>query len=111
MTRTFRVDIDVENDDLAIRDGQTAEILIEAEGRVAHLVPQSAMTLNDAGDLGLRLVNDDSQAQFFRVTILRDTAEGVWLTGLPDTANIIVVGQEYVVDGVRVDAAYQKATP
>ena len=111
MTRTFRVDIDVENDDLAISDGQTAEILIAAEGRVAHLVPQSAMTLNDTGDLGLRLVNDDSQAQFFRVTILRDTAEGVWLTGLPDTANIIVVGQEYVVDGVRVDAAYQKATP
>ena len=111
MTRTFRVDIDVENDDLAIRDGQTANILIAAEGKVAHLVPQSAMTLNDHGDLGLRLVNGDSQAQFFPVTILRDTAQGVWLTGLPDIANIIVVGQEYVVDGVRVDAAYKKATP
>ena len=111
MTRTFRVDIDVENNNLSISDGQTADIMIAAEGKVAHLVPQSAMTLNDAGDLGLRLVNDDSEAQFFPVTILRDTAEGVWLTGLPDTANIIVVGQEYVVDGVRVDAAYQKATP
>ncbi len=111
MTRTFRVDIDVENKDLLISDGQTADILIAAEGKVAHLIPQSALTLNDSGDLGLRLVDSKSLAQFFPVTILRDTEKGVWLTGLPETANIIVVGQEYVVDGVFVDAAYQKATP
>ena len=111
MTRTFRVDIDVENTDLAISDGQTADILIAGEEKVAHLIPQSALTLNDSGDLGLRLVDNTSRAQFFPVTILRDTAKGVWLTGLPDTANIIVVGQEYVVDGVLVDAAYRKATP
>ena len=111
MTRTFRVDIDVENKNLAISDGQTADILIAAEGKVAHLIPQSALTLNDSGDLGLRLVDDASHAQFVPVTILRDTAKGVWLTGLPETAAIIVVGQEYVVDGVLVDAAYQKVIP
>ena len=111
MTRTFRVDIEVDNKDLSISDGQTADILIGAEGQVAHLIPQSALTLNDAGDLGVRLVDENSRAKFAPVTILRDTAEGVLLTGLANKADIIVVGQEYVVDGVAVDAAYQKVTP
>ena len=111
MTRTFRVDIEVDNKDLRISDGQTADILIGAEGQVAHLIPQSALTLNDAGDLGVRLVDENSRAKFAPVTILRDTAEGLLLTGLAEKADIIVVGQEYVVDGVAVDAAYQKVTP
>ena len=111
MTRTFRVDIEVDNKDLRISDGQTAAILIGAEGQVAHLIPQSALTLNDAGDLGVRLVDENSRAKFAPVTILRDTAEGLLLTGLAEKADIIVVGQEYVVDGVAVDAAYQKVTP
>ncbi|QYX56410.1 efflux RND transporter periplasmic adaptor subunit [Roseovarius sp. SCSIO 43702] len=108
-TRTFRVEIEVPNPDLAIRDGQTAEIIIEAEGQMAHLLPQSVLTLDDEGDLGVRVVTEAEEARFIPVTLLRDTPEGVWLAGLPDTANVIVVGQEYVTDGVRVQAAFAEA--
>ena len=44
-TRTFRVEIEVPNPELAIRDGQTAEILIATDGGMAHLLPSSALTL------------------------------------------------------------------
>lgn len=101
-TRTFRVEIAVPNDDLTIRDGQTAEIAIAAEGVQAHLVPQSALTLNDEGTLGLRLVDAEDIVSFAPVTLIRDTREGVWVTGLPEEADIIVLGQEYVIAGVRV---------
>ena len=57
-TRTFRVEIEVPNKELKIRDGQTAEILIGAAGAQAHLVPGSALTLNNDGALGLRAVDD-----------------------------------------------------
>ena len=40
-TRTFRVDVEIENPDLSIRDGQTAEIAIQSDGQTAHLLPQS----------------------------------------------------------------------
>lgn len=103
-TRTFRVEVTVPNADLAIRDGQTAEIIVASEGQQAHLVPQSALTLNDAGTLGVRLVDNDDTAVFAPVTLLRDTVDGVWLTGLPDTAQIITVGQDFVIDGVPVIA-------
>jgi multidrug efflux system membrane fusion protein len=107
-TRTFRVEIEVPNDDLHIRDGQTAEIFISAEGAQAHLIRQSALTLNDDGALGLRTINSDAVVEFHPVAIMRDTPKGVWITGLPPVADIIVRGQEYVVAGVRVDPTYEE---
>jgi multidrug efflux system membrane fusion protein len=107
-TRTFRVEIQVDNKDLRIRDGQTAEIVIAAEGKKAHLLPQSALTLNDEGKLGVRTVTTDKRTEFNPVVVLRDTAEGIWLAGLPEEANVIIVGQEYVVAGVQVEASYQE---
>ena len=108
-TRTFRVDIDVANKDMSIRDGQTAEILIASTGTKAHLLPQSSLTLDDDGHLGVRIVENGDTVAFKPVTLVRDTAEGVWVTGLPETADVIVVGQEYVVDGVKVETAFREA--
>jgi len=107
-TRTFRVEIQVPNADLKIRDGQTAKIIVSADGAKAHLLPQSALTLNDDGDLGVRIVDDDSLAQFRELTLLRDTSEGVWVAGLPEVADVITIGQEYVVDGVAVVATFEE---
>lgn len=109
-TRTFRVEIDVPNSDLKIRDGQTAEILIEAEGAQAHLLPQSSLTLNDEGALGIRAVDQDNTVQFYGVDLMRDTREGVWVRGLPDMVNVITVGQEFVVDGVAVEPTFAEVS-
>lgn len=107
-TRTFRVDIRVPNPDLTLRDGQTAEIEIAAEGTNAHLLPTSAMTLNDEGTLGVRTVDDNKQVAFVPVSLLRDTPNGAWLAGLPDEADVIVIGQEYVTDGVEVAPVFRE---
>ena len=107
-TRTFLVEIDVANADLSIRDGQTAEIVIGAEGQKAHLLPQSVLTLNDEGKMGVRLVDAGSKALFQPVTLMRDTVDGIWVSGLPDKADVILVGQEFVIDGVPVAPTYQE---
>jgi len=106
-TRTFRLEIEVANADLSIRDGQTADILVEAEGQDAHLLPQSALTLDDEGHIGVRTVDADHMAGFVPVTIIRDTVDGVWVSGLDPVVDIIVVGQEYVVDGVKVEPTFR----
>lgn len=108
-TRTFRVEAQIPNSDSLIRDGQTAEILIAAAGDRAHLLPQSALTLNNEGTLGVRIVNEGNIVGFAPVTILRDVVEGVWVSGLPDQVSVIVTGQEYVIAGVDVDVTYQEA--
>ena len=108
-TRTFRVEVEVANEDLSISDGQTAEILVASDGRSAHLLAQSTLTLDDDGVLGVRTINKDNIATFMPVTLLRDTAEGVWVTDLPDEVDIITVGQEFVIDGVRVAPTFAEA--
>ena len=105
-TRTFRVDVEIANDNLAISDGQTAEIAIRSAGRTAHLLPQSSLTLNDDGQLGVRVIRE-SKAAFARVSVVRDSAEGIWVTGLGPEVDVIVVGQEYVTDGVPVAAQFR----
>ncbi len=104
-TRTFRVEIAAPNAALDIRDGMTAEIVIALRSAPAHLAPQSALTLDDAGRLGVRLA-DHGVARFAPVTILADGPDGVWLDGLPPEAEIIVVGQEFVSDGHPLSVTY-----
>ena len=106
-TRTFRVDIEVANADQSISDGQTAEILIAGAGAKAHLLPQSALTLNDEGTLGIRSIDDAAIVGFHAVNLLRDTPQGVWVTGLPPSVNVIVLGQEYVIAGVKVAPTFK----
>jgi multidrug efflux system membrane fusion protein len=108
-TRTFEVEIEVANDDLSIRDGQTAEIAISSDGVQAHLLPQSALTLNNDGALGVRMADSDNIVRFASVTVLRDTVDGIWVGGLPAQADVIVVGQDFVTEGVRVKPTYRTA--
>lgn len=107
-TRTFRTELTAPNPDLSIRDGQTAEILIEAQGVMAHLLAASTLTLDDDGALGVRTIDSDSTVKFIPVTVLRDSAEGVYLGGLPEQVDVITVGQEFVTDGVTVAPSFEE---
>lgn len=109
LTRTFQVEVEVDNADLAIRDGMTAEINISLPGVQAHLLPQASLTLDDGGRLGVRVV-EDNLAQFKPVEVIRDDARGIWISGLDAEADVIVVGQEFVNDGREVAVSYAEAT-
>ena len=108
-TKTFKIEVEADNSDLAIRDGITAEIEILASGLTAHFVPTSAMTLDDSGQLGVRAVIDGA-AHFFPARIVRDAIDGVWLSGLPDELTVIVVGHEFVSDGTPVDVVLRSTS-
>ncbi|MCV2889579.1 efflux RND transporter periplasmic adaptor subunit [Ruegeria aquimaris] len=109
-TRTFEVEITVDNPELLIRDGQTATIAISSDGAKAHRLPQSALTLNNDGKLGVRTVGPGNVVAFVPVEVVRDTPLGVWLTGLPETADVIVVGQDFVIEGVTVEPTWREAS-
>ena len=84
VTRTFRVDVEVipAEGEAPVRAGQTAEIVATGQGTEAHLLPQSALTLNDDGNLGVRVALDGDIAGFMPITVVRDSLKGVWVAGL-----------------------------
>ena len=103
-TRTFVVELEVDNEDGALRAGGTAELLIPAESVYAHRVSPALLTLDDAGNVGLKIVNSDGKVEFVAADIALANGDGVWVAGLPQTATIITVGQGFVTSGALVDA-------
>ena len=107
-TRTFRVEAAAPNPEDApggpVRDGATATLLIAHGEHAAHKAPRSALMLNDGGRLGVMLA-EDGMARFQPVEVLSDGADGVWIGGPPERAEIIITGQYYVADGAPVRAA------
>jgi membrane fusion protein, multidrug efflux system len=103
-TRSFAVEVEIPNTDGRIKDGITADAVVNVGTAPAQRLPQSALTLDDNGVLGIRTVEDGNKVAFHQITIVKDTREGVWVVGLPDTINLITVGQEYVQPGQIVDA-------
>ena len=103
-TRSFAAEIELPNADGKVLDGITASAIVNVGTAPAHLLPQSVLTLDDEGVLGIRAVGADSKVAFYPVTIVQDTREGVWVTGLPATVDVITVGQEFVIPGQTVKA-------
>ncbi len=103
-TRTFRVELEVDNASGEYRGGMTAELMIPAETIFAHRVSPSLLTLDDEGNLGIKIVNDLGQVEFYPADIAMSSNEAVWIGGLPHTASIITVGQGFVNEGAVVNS-------
>jgi multidrug efflux system membrane fusion protein len=103
-TRTFTVELEVDNSDGRLRAGGTAELQVPAERVLAHRISPSLLTLDDAGNIGLKIINDEGEVEFVVADVALSTNDGVWVAGLPDLATIITVGQGFVVPGTMVSA-------
>ncbi len=106
-TRTYPIEIQVDNADLSLRSGITAEIQLPLDQVVAHHLSPALLALDDGGDIGIRTLDEDQRVVFNHVKILDDDNTGVWLTGLPERATVITVGQELVVAGERVEVEFE----
>lgn len=103
-TRTFGVELEIDNSDGALRIGGTAELRIPAEEVLAHRISPSLLTLDAAGNVGVKIISDDGLVEFVMADIALSSSDGIWLTGLPQDATIITVGQGYVQSGTWVNA-------
>ena len=102
-TRTFRVEIKVDNKDRTIRDGVSAEIFINSKEVFSHKISPAILSLNDQGKLGIRTVDENNAVEFREIEILEDTTDGLWVSGLKENERIITLGQEYVFQGQTVN--------
>ena len=101
-TRTFRVELEVANKDLQLRDGMTAELTINAGEVVASRVPQSVLTLAGDGRLGVRVLQNN-RVVIRPIQIIKDDQDGAVVTGLGASEMVIVRGGEFTRDGREVD--------
>ncbi|MEX0617876.1 MAG: efflux RND transporter periplasmic adaptor subunit [Pseudohongiellaceae bacterium] len=114
VSRSYRIEVELETDGVIIRDGITSEILVDAEEVEAHLIPASALTLNDAGQIGVKILDNTNTVGFATINIIGDETNqlnpGIWVTGLPEQVNLITHGQEIVFPGQQVQSDYNWST-
>lgn len=101
-TRSFRMELEVENSDHSIPAGITAELFLPRKTVKAHRISPAILTLTDEGLLGVRSV-EDGKVVFHEVEIVHQDSDGAWITGLPEEVTLITVGQEFVRDGQEVN--------
>jgi len=106
MTRTYPVEITVDNEDYSIRSGLTVSVRIGLGEVQAHLISPVLFALNDRGELGVRILDKSNRVEFSAVRVIEDGPTGVWVTGLPRTTRLITVGQEFVVAGETVEPVF-----
>lgn len=101
-TRTFRIELEIDNPEGRLKSGVTADIIVPLAAKPAMLIPPSILTLSDEGVVGLRLVNKGREVEFRPVEILSEQPEGLWIKALPLSSTVITVGQDYVKAGQTV---------
>jgi multidrug efflux system membrane fusion protein len=102
-TRTFLAEITVDNPDSALPSGLSAKVSIPTGAARGHFISPAILSLSTAGELGVKVVSAGNVVEFAPVSIVRAQRDGVWITGLPETAQIITVGQGFVNGGEVVD--------
>jgi multidrug efflux system membrane fusion protein len=110
-SRSYAIEVELEDTGLEIRQGVSAEIFIASNEAQAHLIPASALTLNDEGLVGVKLVEQNDVVRFAAVSIIGENTTldpGMWVTGLPDNSVIVTLGQEIVFPGqvVNIDSSW-----
>lgn len=104
-TRTFLAEVEVPNADGAIPAGISAEVIIPTGEVTAHFLSPSIVSLDTAGSLGIKTVDAENTVAFYPVEVVKAQIDGIWVTGLPDTVDVITVGQGFVNVGEIVAPA------
>ena len=102
-TRTFRVEVTVDNPDSVMPAGLSARIALPTGQARGHFISPAILSLGTNGELGIKTVLEDNTVAFSQVAIVRAQTDGVWVAGLPEEADIITVGQGFVTAGDVVD--------
>lgn len=107
-TRTFTVELEINNPSERQADGVTADIIIPLKETNGIFISPALLSLNDKGILGAKFVASDNQVMFAPVELIKAEATGIWVSGLPNPVNLIVVGQSFVSPGEKVNPVFKK---
>lgn len=101
-TRTFRVEAILPNNELKLQSGISVEAYLDIGEKRTHKVPQSALSLNEEGDIGVKAINKRGIVEFYRIIKIAEDSSGIWVEGLPHKPEVITLGHAYVEAGEKL---------
>ncbi len=108
-TNTFKIEVAIDNKNEKLLAGLSSEMAIDLAEMSAIKVSPALLALDEQGNIGVKSVKE-SIVQFTPIEIIKSESDGVWLTGLGEQADIIVLGQGFVRAGDNVEAIFDSVT-
>jgi len=106
-TNTFKIEVAIDNKKAQMLAGLSSELTIDLAQMSAIKISPALLALDEKGNIGVKSVKD-SIVQFTPIEIIKSESDGIWLTGLGEQADIIVLGQGFVRAGDTVEAIFDK---
>jgi multidrug efflux system membrane fusion protein len=103
-TRSFRLEATIPNQDGSILSGETLNLKIPSGFRNLHKIPNIALTLDLPGELKVKTITPEKIVKSYLVEIVEEDPDGVWVSGLPESVDIILMGQSFVSDGESLNS-------
>ena len=106
-TRSYRLEVTVDNDKERFVGGATAKLLLKRQKIQVHRVPSNVVTLDEEGTLGVKTVNAENYVEFWPIDISQSQSQTLLVQGMPEATQLIVSGQGFVRAGdlVKVTVA------
>lgn len=102
-TNTFPIEIAIDNPNQAIPAGISAEVELVIDTQPAIKITPAMLALDEQGNLGVKTLVSE-QIKFVPIQLVKAEQDGVWLTGLGEQVDIVILGQGFVRDGDQVEA-------
>lgn len=108
-TNTFKIEVEIENKNAHLLAGLSSELSIALAEMSAIKISPALLALDERGNIGVKSVKE-SIVQFTPIEIIKSESDGVWLTGLGNRVDLIVLGQGFVRAGDKVEAIFDADT-
>jgi multidrug efflux system membrane fusion protein len=103
-TRSFAVEVGLDNPDRRRLAGASATIEITLPERRVHRLSPALLELDDEGRLAVKHLDEDDRVQVDRVELVDADAREARVAGLPEHIRLITLGGGFVGPGERVIA-------
>ena len=101
-TNTFKIEVAVDNSKNQYIAGMSTELSVPLQQTWAVKITPAVMALDERGNLGVKVVKQE-HVHFVPIDIVRSDNQGVWLSGLGQSADVITLGHGFVRDGDKVE--------
>lgn len=98
-TRSFRLEVTIPNKNGSVLSGETVNLRVPIGLKKLHKLPNIALTLDSSGALQVKTVTKDNVVKSWKIEIVEEEVDGIWVKGLPDSVDVILMGQSFVSDG------------
>ena len=98
-TRTFNIEVQIENSDLELRAGMTAEAQIKINQVEAFKISPAHLTTDNNGNLYVKVIGANKEVENKAIKIVKTNDNFAYISGLVDKTIVLTTGQAFLKEG------------